>query len=166
MTLLTALRKLVKVRRYASTLERLCQFPHGGGDALSKIVTAKLRALSPLKHRGRVCAANPAAMSGQCAHGWTITHTGCSGKYGTKHRVRWLRTKTIRRFANCRSVGRGGMRGFDAWTYCHLTIGRLRDGPSSPSFKLEYRQAVDLGGFDCQLEMYRKRAARKDGKMS
>jgi 23S rRNA G2445 N2-methylase RlmL len=35
----------------------------------------------------------------------------------------------------------------------------LRDGPSSPSLKLEYRQTVDLGGFDCQLEMYRKRAA-------
>lgn len=42
----------------------------------------------------------------------------------------------------------------------------LRDGPTSPSLKLEYRQAVDLGGFDCQLEMYRKPAARKDGKMS
>ena len=41
----------------------------------------------------------------------------------------------------------------------------LRDGPSSPSLKLEYRQAVDLGGFDCQLEMYRKRAAQKDGKI-
>ena len=42
----------------------------------------------------------------------------------------------------------------------------LRDGPSSPSLKLEYRQAVDLGGFDCQLEMYRKRVARKNGKIS
>jgi 16S rRNA G1207 methylase RsmC len=42
----------------------------------------------------------------------------------------------------------------------------LRDGPSSPSLKLEYRQTVDLGGFDCQLEMYSKRAARKDGKIS
>ena len=39
----------------------------------------------------------------------------------------------------------------------------LRDGPSSPSLKLEYRQTVDLGGFDCQLEMYRKRAARREG---
>jgi tRNA G10 N-methylase Trm11 len=42
----------------------------------------------------------------------------------------------------------------------------LRDGPSSPSLNLEYRQAVDLGGFDCQLEMYRKRVARKDGRIS
>jgi hypothetical protein len=42
----------------------------------------------------------------------------------------------------------------------------LRDGPSSPSLKLEYRQTVDLGGFDCQLELYRKRVARRDGKMS
>jgi len=42
----------------------------------------------------------------------------------------------------------------------------LRDGPSSPSLKLEYRQAIDLGGFDCQLEMYSKRVARRDGKMS
>jgi hypothetical protein len=42
----------------------------------------------------------------------------------------------------------------------------LRDGPSSPSLKLEYRQTVDLGGFDCQLEMYRKRMARRDGKIS
>ena len=35
----------------------------------------------------------------------------------------------------------------------------LRDGPSSPLLKLEYRQTVDLGGFDCQLEMYSKRVA-------
>ena len=41
----------------------------------------------------------------------------------------------------------------------------LRDGPSSPSLKLEYRQTVDLGGFDCQLEMYRKLVARGDGKI-
>ncbi|MFM7374144.1 MAG: TRM11 family SAM-dependent methyltransferase, partial [Chthoniobacterales bacterium] len=41
----------------------------------------------------------------------------------------------------------------------------LRDGPSSPSLKLEYRQSVDLGGFDCQLEMYRKRVARIDRKL-
>ena len=33
----------------------------------------------------------------------------------------------------------------------------LRDGPSSPLLKLEYRQSVDLGGFDCQFEMYIKR---------
>jgi hypothetical protein len=31
---------------------------------------------------------------------------------------------------------------------------------------LEYRQTVDLGGFDCQLEMYAKRVARRDGKIS
>jgi hypothetical protein len=42
----------------------------------------------------------------------------------------------------------------------------LRDGPSSPSLKLEYRQTVDLGGFDCQLEMYSKRVARRDGEIS
>jgi tRNA G10 N-methylase Trm11 len=42
----------------------------------------------------------------------------------------------------------------------------LRDGPSPPSLNLEYRQAVDLGGFDCQLEMYRKRVARKDVKIN
>ncbi|MEY3479490.1 MAG: hypothetical protein RIQ71_265 [Verrucomicrobiota bacterium] len=36
----------------------------------------------------------------------------------------------------------------------------LRDGPSSPSLKLAYRQTVDLGGFDCQLEMYSKRVER------
>ena len=41
----------------------------------------------------------------------------------------------------------------------------LRDSPSSPSLKLEYRQTVDLGGFDCQLEMYSKLAPR-DGKIS
>ena len=39
----------------------------------------------------------------------------------------------------------------------------LRDGPTSPSLKLEYRQPVDLRGFDCQLEIYRKRVARTDG---
>jgi hypothetical protein len=42
----------------------------------------------------------------------------------------------------------------------------LRDGPSSPSLKLQFRQAVDLGGFDCQLEMYSKRVARRAGKIS
>jgi len=41
----------------------------------------------------------------------------------------------------------------------------LRDGPSTPSLKLEYRQSVDLNGFDCQLEMYRKRVARIDRKL-
>jgi 23S rRNA G2445 N2-methylase RlmL len=42
----------------------------------------------------------------------------------------------------------------------------LRDGPSSPSLKLEYRQAVDLGGFDCQLEMYSKLRAPKNVKIA
>ena len=32
----------------------------------------------------------------------------------------------------------------------------LRTGPSDPSLKLAYRQAVDMGGFECRLEMYRK----------
>ncbi len=42
----------------------------------------------------------------------------------------------------------------------------LRDGPSLPSLKLAYRQTVDLGGFDCELEMYSKRVARRDEKIS
>jgi hypothetical protein len=42
----------------------------------------------------------------------------------------------------------------------------LRDGPSLPSLKLAYRQTVDLGGFDCQLEMYSKLVARRGGKIS
>ena len=33
----------------------------------------------------------------------------------------------------------------------------LRTGPTDPSLKLEYRQAIDMGGFECRLEMYRKR---------
>lgn len=32
----------------------------------------------------------------------------------------------------------------------------LRVTPSDPSLRLEYRQVVDLGGFDCRLEVYRK----------
>lgn len=44
----------------------------------------------------------------------------------------------------------------------------LRTGPSDPSLKLEYRQAIDMGGFDCRLEMYRKMGKnvenRKTGK--
>ena len=32
----------------------------------------------------------------------------------------------------------------------------LQMGPGDPSLKLEYSQTVDLGGFNCQLEMYRK----------
>ena len=32
----------------------------------------------------------------------------------------------------------------------------LSVGPKDPSLKLQYQQVVDLGGFDCQLEMYVK----------
>ena len=32
----------------------------------------------------------------------------------------------------------------------------LQMGPNDPSLTLEYSQTVDLGGFNCQLEMYRK----------
>ena len=32
----------------------------------------------------------------------------------------------------------------------------LRTVPTDPSLKLEYRQAIDMGGFECRLEMYRK----------
>ena len=42
----------------------------------------------------------------------------------------------------------------------------LRDGPTSPLLKLEYRQTVDLGGFDCQLEVYSKLVARGEGKIN
>ena len=35
----------------------------------------------------------------------------------------------------------------------------LRTGPNDPSLKLDYSQTVDLGGFNCQLEMYRKRSS-------
>ena len=34
----------------------------------------------------------------------------------------------------------------------------LRIKPLDPSLKLQYRQVIDLGGFDCRLEMYLKRA--------
>jgi hypothetical protein len=30
--------------------------------------------------------------------------------------------------------------------------------PLAPSLKLQYRQVIDLGGFDCRLEMYLKLA--------
>lgn len=32
----------------------------------------------------------------------------------------------------------------------------LQTGPNDPSLKLDYSQTVDLGGFNCQLEMYHK----------
>lgn len=35
----------------------------------------------------------------------------------------------------------------------------LRLRPEAPSLKLEYRQAIDMGGFECRLEMYRKSSA-------
>lgn len=34
----------------------------------------------------------------------------------------------------------------------------LRTGPTDSSLKLEYRQAIDMGGFECRLEMYRKQS--------
>jgi tRNA G10 N-methylase Trm11 len=34
----------------------------------------------------------------------------------------------------------------------------LRTGPTDPKMKLEYRQAIDMGGFECRLEMYRKQS--------
>jgi tRNA G10 N-methylase Trm11 len=34
----------------------------------------------------------------------------------------------------------------------------LRIEPPDPSLKLKYRQVIDLGGFDCRLEMYLKLA--------
>lgn len=37
-----------------------------------------------------------------------------------------------------------------------VLVNPLRTGPEDPSLKLEYRQAVDLGGFACRLELYRK----------
>jgi predicted RNA methylase len=35
----------------------------------------------------------------------------------------------------------------------------LRIEPADPALKLKYREVVDLGGFDCRLEMYEKLAA-------
>ncbi|HBA82933.1 MAG TPA: hypothetical protein DCZ95_02450 [Verrucomicrobia bacterium] len=35
-------------------------------------------------------------------------------------------------------------------------VNPLRLEPRDPSLKLQYRQVVDLGGFECRLEMYRK----------
>jgi 23S rRNA G2445 N2-methylase RlmL len=35
-------------------------------------------------------------------------------------------------------------------------VNPLRTEPSDPSLKLEYRKTVDLGGFNCRLELYRK----------
>ena len=35
-------------------------------------------------------------------------------------------------------------------------VNPLRTEPTDPSLKLEYRKTVDLGGFNCRLEMYLK----------
>ena len=35
-------------------------------------------------------------------------------------------------------------------------VNPLRTGPEDPSLKLEFQKTVDLGGFNCRLEMYRK----------
>jgi len=35
-------------------------------------------------------------------------------------------------------------------------VNPLRTQPTDPSLKLEYRKTVDLGGFNCRLELYRK----------
>ena len=37
-----------------------------------------------------------------------------------------------------------------------IFVNPLRTGPSEGFFKLEYRQSIDLRGFNCSLEMYRK----------
>ena len=37
-----------------------------------------------------------------------------------------------------------------------VLVNPLRTEPQDPSLKLEYRKPVDLGGFQCRLEMYRK----------
>jgi len=39
-------------------------------------------------------------------------------------------------------------------------VNPLRLRPEDPSLKLEYRQAIDMGGFECRLEMYRKMGNR------
>jgi len=39
-------------------------------------------------------------------------------------------------------------------------VNPLRTEPQDPSLKLEYRKTVDLGGFNCRLEMYRKVASQ------
>lgn len=41
-----------------------------------------------------------------------------------------------------------------------IFVNPLRTEPQDPSLKLEYRKTVDLGGFNCRLEMYRKVASK------
>jgi tRNA G10 N-methylase Trm11 len=43
-------------------------------------------------------------------------------------------------------------------------VNPLRAEPSDPSLKLEYRKSIDLGGFTCRLEMYRKNAPKRPAK--
>jgi 23S rRNA G2445 N2-methylase RlmL len=45
-------------------------------------------------------------------------------------------------------------------------VNPLRSGPADASLKLEYQKSVDLGGFTCRLEMYRKMAYGKQTKKS
>jgi predicted RNA methylase len=37
-----------------------------------------------------------------------------------------------------------------------LFVNPLRTGPNDPSLHLEYQKTIDLGGFNCRLELYRK----------
>jgi 16S rRNA G1207 methylase RsmC len=38
-----------------------------------------------------------------------------------------------------------------------VLVNPLRTEAPSPLLELQFRQTVDMGGFDCRLEMYRKR---------
>lgn len=38
-----------------------------------------------------------------------------------------------------------------------VVVNPLRLGPEDPSLTLEYQQEIDMGGFECRLEMYRKK---------
>jgi len=44
-------------------------------------------------------------------------------------------------------------------------VNPLRTGPSDPSLKLEFQKTVDLGGFNCRLELYRKVVPGKQGSL-
>jgi 23S rRNA G2445 N2-methylase RlmL len=45
-------------------------------------------------------------------------------------------------------------------------VNPLRTGPEDPSLKLEFQKTVDLGGFNCRLEMYRKVVPHEKTKQS
>ena len=45
-------------------------------------------------------------------------------------------------------------------------VNPLRMGPEDPSLKLEFQKTVDLGGFNCRLEMYRKVVPHEKTKQS